>query len=175
MEENQEYLKYLFNEELYFFKEESTPVAPIPKEKSTTPTEQTEDEHAQTEGHSSAQETIDVELYPQNATMIRFKANPENSLPADQLTYLKKILGAVGLDVAQVDMIPGDLSIPYHKYSRVISFEIIAEYEEQMNYIVFEDNATQFLVVDSLDIVSQSPEKRKSLWEALQILFDIKK
>lgn len=185
MENNKQYLKFLFNEDIFVIKSDKK-IAEDSK-KYTEPPHTQEDQVEEPAPSNTDQITDQPESQhhqePQLAVsgdaesavcIINFDSQHEFIAP-EQKTFLENILKAVQLDINKVALINkaktdhGLLEIT-HKIDAK-TFLIFADTDAMNKYVISEEGGKQLLVADSLDSISNDKEKKKALWTNLQQLF----
>ena len=172
MSENNEFLPFLINEDIYIIdtiaEESISEVASNSEGNMVATVNNEEDEQIK------LSEPVQ-EYQPLHDILIIFDNPNSKSLPEDEREYLGKILGAIGKSVDKVDFQNVAATTPNGSgYKQIISFtpnhQLPVAASTQM-YISTKLGEGILIVADSLKNISTSTELRKKLWGVLQEVF----
>ncbi|MFY0653007.1 MAG: hypothetical protein JXQ96_13275 [Cyclobacteriaceae bacterium] len=178
--ENNEFLKYFINEDLYHVEEKVTE----PKEKeyagetenSTEVVPKVEEPKVQLES-SEVMEEVELKYKGANAKGILVLVEDANAefLNDKDLQYLLKILGAVKLSLEEIALvnIVNQKSVDSLDFQKALLFTSNHNFslDNTEKYSALSHNEKTVLVADPVDQIAASVELRKSLWGALQGMF----
>jgi len=177
MEENKELLKYIYHEDLYIVDEPAETVNTQYANEKENILESGENKP------SIVQETKPVTYFGSNEKEILVLVNEPDSdfLNQKDLEFLMTIIeGGLRLtkdDIALVNIIkyPYNQVLDEIEYKFLISFnedEIILQ-ESKSRYRVIEKDSKKMLFAEKLSAIEANKEKKKQLWEALKIMFNL--
>jgi hypothetical protein len=176
-----QHLGFFLDSEIYVIPEELPFFVQI--ENTTATTSQTPE--AETIGEEGLEdETIALEYEGgfEKGVLIAFEGS---ELSGEQKDLLFKILGAVGCSLKDIALIS---SIHFEEVSmasilalnpdKIILFGLFHHdimSRKKTNYEIFQEDAIEYLFADDLVQISENVALKKSLWSALQVLFNITK
>ncbi|WP_420579752.1 hypothetical protein [Reichenbachiella sp.] len=171
MSESAEYLKFLINEDIYLIDN-----LPAPQEEVKEVVKETPPKH---EPVSTVVAEPRVSLAstqkPDNEILVIFDNPTAKNLPAGELEYLAKILGAIGKSVEKVDFQNVAATTPKPVgYRYVITFtpnHQLPVAASTQQYVSTKLGDAQLIVADALNNISTSTDLRKKLWGVLQQVF----
>ena len=189
MEENEIFLKYLIDEEIYIVDDDPsfTMEAAQPKDddrsrdRKEDTTESSSVAVEVTEEAISSGDDKPVKSY-QDITVLLLDYADQSSMPAGHIDLLVKILQSVNLDPDSVEMVFRDkftnLEVKDFTDCRVIAFLNLVP--EQLNalfavekYMINMINGNQFIISDTLsDLIKERSLKRK-LWEQIKLIYGL--
>lgn len=181
--DNNDFLKYFIQEDIYQIDEAlvkpesagtSTGLQETQGHVATTPHKESATEaNAEVAVSQSVQETFK----PVNEILVLVYDEHHDVLAQDQMAYLAKILGAVGLSRDKVDMVNAFKSniAAFSAYKRIISFapQVDLPFTGLKKYAFEEREGSHVLLVDPVTTISASVELRKLLWASLKSGFGI--
>ena len=180
MEENKQFLKYIYNEDLYIVEE-------MEESKESTKTQSVNEIETKADlsetNPSIVQESKPVNFFGANEKGILILVNdPTNDfLNQKDLEFLMTIIeGGLRLSKSDIALV-NSIKYPYqqildeiaHKY--LISFnenEIILQ-ESKPRYQVIEKDFVKMLFAEKLSTIEADNEKKKLLWKALKGMFNL--
>ncbi|MEM8894288.1 MAG: hypothetical protein AAGC88_06905 [Bacteroidota bacterium] len=182
MEENNTYLKYLINDQIYVVEE---PKNEVEKEKEEALLEEPvqmveEPKTGETEAISTPE--IAVPIVPSKKLLVVFDYPDSEPLPVHLKKLMLKIIEAVGIDVMSGVYINASFkSLP----DQLLDFENILvfgqgielpldDYENGKVYGMQNSGSTRILVADTLRELDQQIPLKKQLWAELQKMFPAK-
>jgi len=187
MENNKQYLQFLYNEDLFVIKGDDAIIAESKSYVDTSENKETKVEEPATQNTAPMSgDQEEVRKQPETPQLaisgdaesavciINFDSQNEFIAP-EQKTFLENILKAVQLDINKVALINkaktdhGLLEIT-HKIDAK-TFLIFADTDAMNKYVISEEGGKQLLAADSLNSISNDKEKKKALWTNLQQLF----
>jgi hypothetical protein len=131
------------------------------------------------------QEAVDPIPVKGNFTKGLLVVHEEQDLPEEVMDMLVKMINAVGRSMNEVGLVSSPtLEGRTLEEFQALNAHIILKFgriKHPVNavpaipYEVFTDDETQYLFADALSQISEDSTMKRKLWNALQILFDIKK
>lgn len=173
MGNSNEFLKFLINEDIYLIdqKEESSAVV---EEVSVVEDSATVEEVAPAVVSEPEEKLVVIEK-PKNQILVIFDNPTAKELPAGDLDYLGKILGAIGQSTDKVDFQNVAATTPKAVgYDYVIAFtpnHQLPVAASTQQYVSTKLGDGQLIVADALNNISASTDLRKKLWGVLQQVF----
>ncbi|MEP2025861.1 MAG: hypothetical protein ABJH98_10990 [Reichenbachiella sp.] len=171
MNESNEFLKYLINEDIYAIDEKSEVITQPDAVAETS-------DGAQKEEVTSVQEPVvalEKPAKPTNEILIIFDNPTAVNLPAADLDYLGKILGAIGKSIDKVDFQNVAATTPKTAgYVHVIAFTPNHQLpipSSTQQYVSTKLGEGHLIIADALNNISASTDLRKKLWGVLQQVF----
>lgn len=170
------YLKYLINEEVYVIDEkvDNTPEASVsnPAPESSTPVVE----------EDSTNYKLDISIQGKSDSKIVILNNDASNkfIRQEDENFLKNILSAVKLDITQVALInKHNVDLNVKSIIEQLNPEIILTFNVPQSdvldssepYQVASYQSCKIVTADSLQDISLDKNKKKALWEALQMLF----
>lgn len=169
MSESNEFLKFLINEDVYLI--DNLPVA----QEEERPKEIPQTEASAPTIASEPKVILSTPQRPTNEILIIFDNPTAKSLPAGDLEYLGKIMGAIGKSVEKVDFQNVAATTPKAVgYGYVIAFtpnHQLPVPASTQQYVSTKLGDGQLIVADALNNIAASTELRKKLWGVLQQVF----
>lgn len=174
MEDNSEYLKYIFNEDIYIIDE---PAVTAPAEVSDF------GEQKKSSEVEEIHEPNPVKFLGSNNKGILILVNDTESefLNQHDLDFLMRIIES-GLKFSKMDIgVVNCVKYPYwqifdeihHSYLIVFGVHRTTNLEGQSKYQVLENDGIKVLIADDLKDLEGDKEKKAKLWKALQLMFDL--
>ena len=171
MSESNEFLKFLINEDIYLI--DNLPEAP--KEVKEPVVDSAPKPESEKSIVSEPKVALSPPQKPVNEVLVIFDNPTAKHLPAGELEYLGKILGAIGRSVEKVDFQNVAATTPKPVgYRYVITFtpnHQLPVPASTQQYVAAKLGDGQLIVADALNNISASTDLRKKLWSVLQQVF----
>ncbi|UXX79312.1 hypothetical protein N7E81_18325 [Reichenbachiella carrageenanivorans] len=172
MSESNDFLKFLINEDIYV----------IDGQNEEPPVVEAKEAPVVVEAEKAIEAPVAAKIIipakptkPKHEVIILFDNPIAETLPAVDMAYLEKILGAIGLSTEKVDF----LNVAKHApsvsgYAYVIAFtpnhQLPVSVSTQQ-YVSVKLGDAQLIVADALNNISVSKDLRLKLWGVLQQVF----
>lgn len=169
MSESNDFLKFLINEDIYSIDDQKEqPAVEQPSAAAAAPAEP-----SKTTEEPVAKVVLPAK--PKHEIVILFDNPIAEALPADDLAYLGKILGAIGRSAEKVDFLNVAKGAPsVTGYAYVIAFtpnHQLPVSASTQQYVSVELGDARLIVADALNNISASKDLRLKLWGVLQQVF----
>lgn len=175
MSESKDFLKFLINEDIYLI--DNLPEAEVEvKEATEAPVKETTPASEPSPARVSEPKiTLSTPQKPTNEILVIFDNPTAKNLPAGDLAYLGKIMGAIGKSVEKVDFQNVAATTPKAVgYDYVIAFtpnHQLPVPASTQQYVSTKLGDGQLIVADALNNIAASTDLRKKLWGVLQQVF----
>lgn len=175
MEENQEFIKYIYHEDLYRI-DEPAALANIPlvqEEDIITDVKESEP--------TLVKEALPITFYGNNEKKILILVNdPTNDfLNQKELDFLMSIIES-GLKLTKVDFAlvnchkyPTQQILDEIEYNYLISFDENEISTQKSKYQIIDSDRKNLLFAEKLSVIGADREKKMLLWKALKSMFNI--